>query len=542
LISAAVKIIVMNLNSDPSVSRATLSLLGFAGVLFLLSFRQISDPDIWFYLVQGREIVASSRIPLTEFYIFPAQGEPATFSAIGFGVLYFLVHQIGGFFAMAAFNAALATSAIFMLLMAAQNREPASNRIETSIIVGLLVYLLAEFRFVYRPENLLFVFLGTEIFILEAWLKDRISLRLLWLPPMVAVLSLFHTSAVLLLIVFACYLAQYIFELARNRHTSKARELWFVLGIVLLLIAVPWLNPNGWEQFLVILRSLINFNSDLVEYLPALKTEYRWHFIFTLILAMAALFFAPVQRIADWLLIAAFAAVAWIYARNIGLFAMMIAVPLSRALHHAVHRHGQFFTTFRLRWIAGILGIYALAGLIAAERWGYGVAAETVFSRAAVMIRQMSTGGNVMNFFHHGGYLAWELGPSYKVAVDGHFVRSSFASEYHDRVMRADNDWKSLLSRYDVKFILTPATLPYSGEFVPLAQELARQDKWVLVNTEPAGLMFARSDIAQSWRPIEKREIWMQAIRELDLLLDTYPQNHAARAARAEAKRRSAEN
>ena len=93
---------------------------------------------------------------------------------------------------------------------------------------------------------------------------------------------------------------------------------------------------------------------------------------------------------------------------------------------------------------------------------------------------------NLMNFFHHGGYLAWELGPANKVAIDGHFVRPTRASDYHDRVLRADRDWESLLAQHNVRLILSPVTLPYSGTFVPLITQLSLRDDWQLVSVEPA--------------------------------------------------------
>lgn len=519
---------------------ATWAMLGLFGILFVLSLRPITDPDIWFYLVQGREIVTSGMLPATEFYIFPAEGEPATYSAIGFGIFYYLIHQYGGLPAMAAANALMAAASISLLMLAARRSGPGLNCVESCVIVALLVYLLAEFRFVYRPENLLFVFLGAELVILESWLQDRRSLRLIALIPLVGILSFFHTSAVLLFVVFGCYVVQYGWELVRNRQKNMLCEAFAVAGILTLLILAALLNPNGWEQLLVILRSLIAFNSDLVEYLPALETEYRWNFLIAGFLALLALLFAPRRRPVDWLVVAAFGGVAWIYARNIGLFAVMIAVPLTRTLVHLANRSVKPINPRWLSLFALGLMIFASIWTFRGNRWGTGIAADTVFSNSVVMIRQASESGNVMNFFHHGGYLAWELGSGHKVAVDGHFVRDSFALEYHDRVMRADLDWKSLVFRYDVKFILTPATLPYSGAFVPLVTVLAGDPEWELVNIESAGLMFARADVAKKWPPVDKAEIWKQAVREVTLLLEAYPDNKVARATRDQAERMAA--
>lgn len=522
------------LHATPSA----LAIAGTATLLFALCFRPLSDPDIWFYLAQGREIVSSGKVPATEFYIFPALGEPAVYSAIGFSVFYFLTYQAGGYAGMAAVNSLLAAAGIALVLLAArQGSERQGDGAAAYILAGLVAYFLMEFRFVYRPENLLFVFVGAELVLLEAWLAGRRHLLLLAVPPMVAILSWFHTSAVLLVAVFGCYVTQFVVDALRQGSTNRRREWTLVGGTVFLLLLIPSLNPNGWEQFLVILRSLVSPDSGLVEYLPALGTEYRWHFLGAAALAAAALLLAPRRRVVDYLLVGVFGAVAYVFVRNIGLFALIAALPLTRALLHLK-------LPSRLRRLplaaSAVLILIAVTWTAITERWGFGIDRGAVLHGAVEEIRRSGLSNeNLMNFFHHGGYLAWELGPASKVAIDGHFVRPTYASDYHDRVLRADPDWESLLASHNVRLILSPVTLPYSGAFVPLITQLSSRNDWQLVSVEPAGVMLARADVADRFARLPKLEIWRQAARELDELLRTYPENATARHNRVQAMRRA---
>ncbi|MFZ5531807.1 MAG: hypothetical protein ACOY4U_12340, partial [Pseudomonadota bacterium] len=68
-------------------------LLIFAALLAFF-WRPIEDYDIWFYMVSGREIAATGKIPDTMFYLLPLLGEPASYIEWGFGLLYHWAHSL----------------------------------------------------------------------------------------------------------------------------------------------------------------------------------------------------------------------------------------------------------------------------------------------------------------------------------------------------------------------------------------------------------------------------------------------------------------
>ena len=69
-------------------------------ILLTAFLRVIDDPDIWFHLSFGREIL-SNGIPDQEFLVFTRFGEPADYNSWGFGSLYFLIWSLSGFTGMA---------------------------------------------------------------------------------------------------------------------------------------------------------------------------------------------------------------------------------------------------------------------------------------------------------------------------------------------------------------------------------------------------------------------------------------------------------
>ena len=77
---------------------------GFVGASLL---RKLFDPDVWFHMVVGREVIRQMSIPPYEFYILPRLGEPGEFHEWGFGVFYYLIEHYSGYAGMAVANAAI---------------------------------------------------------------------------------------------------------------------------------------------------------------------------------------------------------------------------------------------------------------------------------------------------------------------------------------------------------------------------------------------------------------------------------------------------
>jgi hypothetical protein len=113
--------------------------------------------------------------------------------------------------------------------------------------------------------------------------------------------------------------------------------------------------------------------------------------------------------------------------------------------------------------------------------------------------------------------------------MDGHFVRPTAADALHDRFFRADPDWRRIADDFSVMAIVTPATLPYSGQLIPLVRELARDPLWRLVAVEEAGLTFLREHPAVTAPALPKEAVWRQVVKEAEATLASYPGQGSAR-------------
>lgn len=529
---------------DKLLSSPKLSGYFLLPVLCVLCLRKISDPDIWFYMVAAREWFLGGQIPTQEFYIYPALGEAAHYSAMGFGALHMMAHELLGMLGMGLLNAMIAGSALWFLFQAARVSigPQVSMPIGLSIVPVAIAYVFFEYRIVYRPETTLFLFLAIEIYVLEHWLRNGNDRLLIIIPVSSLLLAQLHTTAIFLFVVYACYCAHWAvttFWASPNRlHDTKARrQIGWLAGCGLAVLLLPLANPYGLSQLTVLLRSLfasVAVSSDNVEYLPSLATEYRFHFFFLAVLAFTSWAFNPARRWVDVFLLAGFSLLAMRYVRNIGLFSLITIVPVSQTLFALWKGWRHLRHAERLPPLMGGVALLGMSGIaFASGTWGVGLHERQFPLRGVETIKQNVPGGNVLNFFHHGSYIAWSLGRDYKVAMDGHFVNPTRADGYHDAMFRADPGWYARLEADRVVAIVTPATLPFSGRMIPLVEALAESTDWHLVAVDPEALTFMRDTPAR----LPKEEIWRQVLRETEQVLTDNPNPVHAMVARGLAER-----
>lgn len=461
------------------------------------------------------------EIPATEFYLLPLLGEPGSFHEWGYGLTNFLVEQRFRMVGLSLLNAAVAAG-IATALYAAAIVRLGHRRRWYAFVAAIVATLLCEFRLVYRPETFLYLAVAVELYILERFVNertDRSSRVLVALPVLAWALAQCHPSSFFLLVVIGSYVLQ---MLARGREGWRPAIQLATAGF-LAMIAIGF-NPYGFEQLVLPFRfqAAAELLDSLIEFLPAWRTSYFTHALLATGLALAAGAQAVRQRrIADVLLLVLFAGLAWRYARNIDIFAVVLALPLASLVTELSENRLRRLRQF---WLPALPAIIAAATLWAAgpPAWGPGTDRATLPEQAVRVIAQQAPKVRVANFYHLGNYLEWSL-PGIGILVDGRNFSHNRAVDLHDRILRADRDWEALLSNFGVDVIVTPATLPFSGQMIPLVAILADHPGWYLAAKEPAALTFIRANSTYSREVLAPDEIWRQAIEETTLTLRDNP-------------------
>lgn len=512
------------------VTRSQWINLGIFGLFVVLFLHAIEDPDIWYHLTIGRAVFESGTVPAKEFYVFTRLGQASEFHEWGFGLLYYLIYSLGGFTGMILANALLGALTVYLLFATAQQR---GHSLAAAFIAALVGFWLMEFRFVQRPENLLYLALAATLFCMEKY-RSKGDWRWLGIIPLIGfLLSQCHPSSLMLVLVMGTYLVEAI----ARRRPDKRQALQLV-GAILLTAAVALLNPYGLKQLILPISFSLQTEllNSITEFLPALATSYAYRFVIGVLLVGFCLL--GVRRrfsLAEWLMLIAFAFLAYQHARNIALLGIALVLPLATAIEQCLKPRAVQFAT-------ACLCLVAIAFDSSQQhRLSLDVDPTGASLKGAETIARLTPAGNILNFYHLGNYLAWRLYGTHKVLIDGRNFQDNFSLGLHDDLLSARGNWRQLLDRYGIVAIVTPVTLPYSGEFVPLVFKLANDPEWALVDREPAGLVFVRRSAApkRDWLP--EQEIWLQAKEELTMNLAYYPDSGSSRQSLAEVKRQLAQ-
>jgi hypothetical protein len=477
--------------------------------------RKIFDSDIWFHMVVGREVFRQMKIPDAEFYVLTRLGEPGEFHEWGYGVLYYLIEQIGGTASMAVANATIGCAILMLLYFAA---SAVSRRTVWKLlpVIGLILWVI-DLRMNFRPETLLYLILAAEILLLEKYLQHRSWRWLLPLPVLALILSNSHPSALFLVGLYGVYGIQAVLSVSQGRS-----RILLQLGIFLLAtVGAALLNHYGLHQLLL----PFYFRNDplvssLTEDLPVMQTEYALHFVVIVAAGFLAIVFGRQRRFVDILLASIFAILTYKYARNIALLGMVLFVPIADALVYQMERlRGNYRKLLNVTTQA--IGLAGVALTAASPLWGIGLYEPNTPVKSAELLRKYVHSGNTLNFLHLGNYLAWEL--DRPVFIDGRNYDTNRGVQLHDAIFRADPGWQNALVNFNIQAIVTPVTLDFSGQIIPLAAKLANDPDWVLVAQEKSGLLFFRSPVADGVPRLPKQDIWKHAIEELSANLATYP-------------------
>ncbi len=500
-------------------------------VLMFFFYRQIHDYDIWFHLVVGREMVHTGELPNTMFYLLPLLGEPTNYIEWGFGLIQHLAYVAAGFPGMALLNAALATGALVFTYAAAIERK---SWLHPAALLALAIVAWAfRVRTEYRAEMVLFLALGVTFWALERYMTSGQWRKLIPIPFSALVLSQAHPTSLMLVPLMGAYGLQAL--RTPPPGLTRAGASLALAGSAAAVLLLACLNPYGWSQVaLPVITHLNDLNNpDLLyavtEYQPIMSTAFRETFMVLVVLSIPAVLFAPRHRVAAGLLLVVFGGLTFLYARNIGLFALMLVIPLVRL---ALRGWPEALPSL----LARAVSVAALAFLVVFPLWrgdwGSGPVPQVFPEQAARYLRSHVPRARVFNFIDYGGYLAWALGRDATVFVDSHDTAMNRAAELHDRIFQAEPGWPDALAQFQIDAIFTPTLMSYSGRLIELVVPLAQDDHWKLVSVEDAGLLFVRSDLAPA-STLDKRDIWRHMLTEAQWVLDTYPEQPLPWLARA---------
>jgi len=460
--------------------------------LFVMTTREISDPDFWWHLSTGKYIVETHTIPHADIFSFTNAGRPWVTHEWLAEIFIFALYALGSFPLLILIFAALMTLAFALVYL----RSPGQPYIAAFAMI--LAALATAPMWGVRPQML--SLLLTSVFL---WILDRKG-RSIWLLPCLMLLWVnLHSGYALGLVIVGVYVFAEIITGFNVSSRFEVPSLGFSLLFVLVLCIMAVLfNPNGATMYIYPFETLTSptmqayiqewFSPDfhLSEFQP-----FAWLLLATLAaIAVSGKRTSFVQTI----LLIGFGYAALRSARHIPLYAIIAAPIIAEHVWHVIKSHGWVnrLNTHRqmtrvatiVNWI--LLTMMVLAGI---ARVAIVLSNQTATERARFpaaatdFIQAQKIKGGIYNTYAWGGYLIWRMYPQARVFIDGRadVYGDAFIENVYLKAYRGGVDWREPLDRYDVRVVLIEPN-------APLAAQLAREAPWKQVYGDQQAIVYVR--------------------------------------------------
>ena len=467
--------------------------LAFFLMIFALAVRQSAfiDPDLWWHLQTGQDIVAAKAIPQTDIYSFTKAGsEWVTHEWLSEVVIY-AVYRVSGWAGLLAVFAGFVTAAFYLVY----RRCPGKPYIAALAI--LLAVSASSPLFGVRPQMITLLLASTFITFLTSYANDGKSTRLYWMAPLMLLWVNLHAGYALGLGLIGLYLI----TLVLDRKWNLIPRL--VIALIACAAVVP-LNPNGFRMFSYPLETLRS--PSMAAFIQEWASP-NFHqpmfvplalFLFLLVAVLASS--SKRLRASEVFLLFVTGLAALRSARHIPIFALIAAPIFAQQLWELMLARGwelrlnapqgseprtaALFATLLLLAPA-VLDIALIKHFVTNQA----VYEAKNYPQAAVnFLESKQLPGPIYNRYGWGGYLIRRFHGGYPVYIDGR------ADVYGDKFMYeafntydGGTGWFEPLDRLSIRTVLISPD-------APLASLLRSDNQWQRVYEDDQAIIFTRSN------------------------------------------------
>ena len=458
------------------------------GAVFVLGRYFAVDPDVWWHIKNGQNILASHHWPTTDTFSFTVNGQPwISMEWLG-DLLFAAIAGLGGLQGLEAVLIVLG-GAVMIALYAYGTLRSGSSKAGFAGAAALLV--LANGSFTLRPQMLGYLFLILTLIALERF--RQADSRWVWLLPLLLLVWVnAHGSFVIGMLAIGVYwlggLAEFRVGGIESRRWTSTERIRLEMVFLLCLVAST-ITPYGTQLALYpfhIASSLPIGVANVMEWQSMPFNILGGKFFLLLLLgfmaAQTALRFT--WRAEELALFLFGAMMACLHVRFVLVFVPFCAPLLATVLARWLPRYERGKDQYVLNAILMVAAIAAVAWYFPSRAEMEKTVAERFPVRAVEYMQQNNIAGPLLNSYGFGGYLVWK---DQKVFVDGRadpYERGGSLADYF-YITHLKPGALRVLESYGIK-----ACLLESDE--PLATMLAAQPQWQKVYSDNLSLLFVR--------------------------------------------------
>lgn len=465
--------------------------LAFFLMVFALAVRQSAyiDPDLWWHLQAGQDIVQSQSIPKVDSYSFTKAGSEWIAHEWLSEVIMYFIYRFSGWGGLLFVFSVLITITLYLVYRRCEGKP------YVAAFSILLAAASASPLFGIRPQMITLLLVVIFIGLLTRYSDDGKSRRLWWMVPIMLLWVNLHGGYVVGLGLIGLYLFSLVLD-GKWRLVPR-------LGLVLLsAAAVVPLNPNGFRMFSYPFETLGLAATTFIDEWAS-PDFHKLMFLplalllFALIAALALSARRPQLSELFLLLMTAFGALR--SARHIPIFALIATPILARYLWDIIvtHKWERRFTGVEAP-ATGFALVFNLVFLLAPATLGVVRVSHFVnnqpayearnYPQAAVnFLLEKQLPGPIYNRYGWGGYLIRRLYPNYRVYIDGR--ADVYGDTFTVEAIRSYDgkpEWRNPLERLGVRTVIVAPD-------APLSSLLREDDKWTKAYEDKQAVIFTRA-------------------------------------------------
>ena len=454
------------------------------------------DSDLGRHLTLGNYILEHRAIPTNDLFSHTLTGESRPpyewLSQVAFAISYRLLGLDG----VILLTALIISAAIAIVFRQSVRR---SGSLLISLVVTLLATAATSIHWLPRPHIITFLLLAIWVEKLER-IRRSDNIGIYFFPLTMLFWANLHGGFIFGFLALAAYSAGWVWDRLRKQATNETGKKFLLIGLTSLATSI--ITPDLWHNWEAVLnnRSAFILNRTVETMPPNLLDPSNAPFV--ILLALTVFF-----SLANWrsisaahvFLLGGLGGMALLMTRNIPLFAIACAPILTEWIAAkakqlpAWKRFDERFINLAApsRWfllpaITIVLAIGFFAFNHTQGKQIYNFNPQVFPIRAADWLEENPVEGNMFNEFNWGGYLLYRLWPCELVFVDSQsdFYGEPLMRDY-ETMMFAQNDWKSLLEKYQIDWAIIHTDSP-------LAVQLKQESDWITLYEDPTAVILQR--------------------------------------------------
>jgi hypothetical protein len=455
------------------------------------------DSDLGRHLTIGRYILKTHQIPNRDLFSHTRLGDSRPAYEWLTQVIFASAEKLAGLDGP-LFVTALCIAAAFTIVLTDSARR--SQMPLTALTITALAVATSSLHWLPRPHVITFLLLAIWLERLERVRRGE-SIPMWHFPALMLIWVNAHGGFVFGILAWVAYAAGWILERGRKSINEPFGKRLILIGG--LSLVTTFITPSLWGNWQAVLSNHSQFIlSRTVETMPPDLTQPgTWPFAMMVLLSVIIILATRKSiSISHIFLLAGFATLGLLMARNIPLFAITAAPILSMGARDVLYAIK--------RWRTIEANIAALESQLRGAIWpilfSVGLALfiggryqfekktlahfdERVFpvSAADWLIRNPQS-GNMFNEINWGGYLLYRLWPEHKVFLDSQtdFFGEELVKEY-DRAILAQEGWQAVLEKYEIEWAILPTSAPLTDALQASGWNVIYEDVNAVIFREP---------------------------------------------------------